>query len=207
MPFSAFKPYPHCRVLHTVFDVMGQLQEANDIEPEEIESIHVLGEGFIERPVWQNQTIERALDAQFSVAHGLALAAHRVVPGKDWQDPELIHSPSVLDLMKRVRHDPHPDFVDAIRSHPSSRPTRVEIRARGQVFVGEKLFPKGVASPDPDSYMTNEELIEKFRHNASEVLTVEAIDDAIDTIMNLEKCEDMSRAMAPFVNGALERAA
>ena len=42
-------------------------------------------------------------DAQFSIAHGIALAAHFPPPGRAWQDPKLVFSPSVMGLMNKVK--------------------------------------------------------------------------------------------------------
>lgn len=204
---STFKPYPYCRVLHTAFDVMGRIQDQNDIGPEEIESIRVQGEGFVNKPIWDNETIERTVDAQFSLKHGIALAAHRVKPGKEWQDPELVNSPSVMGLMKKVSHEPHPDYADEILKHPSARATRVEIRARGQIFEGEGLFPKGSPSPDPESRMTTEELVAKFMHNGRDVMPPALLADAADALLNLEKQGDVAQTMSIFVEGVHKKAA
>lgn len=204
---SGFKPYPYCRVLHTAFDVMRRLQDENDIRPEQIESIRVQGEAFLERPIWENTTIERAVDAQFSLKHGIALAAHRLKPGKEWQDPALVYSPSVMEMMDKVSHEAHPDYAKEILKHPSARATRVEIRARGQVFEGEGLYPKGSPSPDPESRMTTEELVAKFLHNGREVMSSVALEDAVDAIMNLEKQADSARVMSIFLKGGRKRVA
>lgn len=203
---SSIKPYPYCRVLHTAFDIMARLQDAHDINPEQIESIRVQGEGFLERPLWQSNEIGHVIDAQFSLAHGIALAAHRVKPGKDWQDPALVYSKSVMDLMNRVSHEEHPDYVSSMLKNPASRATRVEIRARGQLFAGDQLYPKGSPSPDPSSRVSDEELVAKFLHNGAEVMTAAALDDAVDAIMNLEKQDNVGKVMALFVNGAKTRA-
>ena len=204
---STFKPYPYCRVLHTAFDVMGRMQDEHDLRPDEIERIHVQGEGMLEKPIWENTTIERAVDAQFSIKHGIALAAHRVKPGKAWQDPSLVYSDSVMGLMERTSHEAHPEAGTAMLKHPSSRPTRVEIHARGTVFTGEQLFPKGSPSPDPASHMTNDELVAKFLHNGADVLTPAALDEAADRIMTLESQADVAKVMAVFVDGMQKRAA
>lgn len=204
---SSFKPYPYCRVLHTAFDIMRRLQSENGITPDEIESISVQGEAFVDKPIWLNEEIDWPVDAQFSLKHGIALAAHQVKPGKAWQTEELIRSASVLDLMKRVKHEPHPNYAEEIVKNPSARATHVEIKARGQVFSGDGLFPKGSPSPDPESRMTTEELVAKFKHNGSEVMSSTALDDAVDAILNLETRADMSRVAAIFVEGARRQVA
>jgi 2-methylcitrate dehydratase PrpD len=198
---NSYKPYPHCRVLHSVFDVLVDVLERNDIQPDSIEKITCYGEAFVELPLWLNNSITHVQDAQFSLKHGIALAAQRVRPGKAWQDPELVFSPEVMALMDRVSHHPHPDYVRLIEDHRASRPARVEVTVGGQTYVGESRFPKGSPSPDPTSYYTTEELVAKFRHNADGMLTAAVTDDVIDTFLNLERVQDFSAAMRLFRKG------
>ena len=100
-------------------------------------------EGFVHQPIWLMNDIADVTDAQFSIAHGLALGAHRVPPGKAWQDPELVFSQSVLDLMRKVTHELHPDYVALLTGNAASRPARIEVRARGQTFVGGAALSEG----------------------------------------------------------------
>lgn len=192
---TSYKPYPHCRVFHALIDCVLKIVEAHDIRPHEIDGIKIFVEGFAEKPVWVNRIIDDVHDAQFSMYHGIAVAAHRVPPGKAWLQDDLIHSPSVLGLMERVTSELHPDYVKLLSGHAASRPARVEIRARGRTFVEEKRYPKGSPSPEADTTMTDEQLIAKFRHNAQEVLPGSAIDALIDTSMNLERMADFGRVM------------
>lgn len=204
---SSIKPYPHCRVLHSVFDVLIDVLETHDITAAEIEAITVHGEAFVELPIWQNERIEHVQDAQFSLRHGIALAAQRVRPGKAWQDPALVHSDAVMSLMERVTHHPHPDYISLLQDHPASRPARVEVIARGRSFKGESRYPKGSPSPEPGSYMTDAELFEKFRGNADGILPLARADEAIDRIMTLEKAAGMAQVMSLFATPVAARAA
>ena len=79
---QSYKPYPHCRILHSLIDLLTDIVRSNGIRPDEIDGIKVLVEGFTEQPVWLNRTIEHVHDAQFSIAHGIALAAHCPPPGR-----------------------------------------------------------------------------------------------------------------------------
>ena len=193
---TAYKPYPHCRVFHPLMDAMLEILETHDIQPQEIEGITIFAEGIAtERDVWLNTTIDDVHDAQFSMRHGIAVAAHRVPPGKDWLDPALIHSFSVMSLMAKVKAQKHPDFVKMLDDHGASRPGRVEVRARGQVLAGERRFPKGSPSPDPASFMTDAELIAKYRHNAQDCLSDSQIDEIAESVMQLEHVSDFSQVM------------
>ncbi len=192
---QSYKPYPHCRILHALLDALNEIVEANDIKPEEIDGIKAWVEGFVEQPVWLNRSIEHVHDAQFSMAHGLALGAHRVPPGRAWQDPKLVFSPSVLGLMTKVTLEVHPNYVELLTSHAASRPARIEVSARGQTFLGERRYPKGSPSPDPETSLSTDELAVKFRHNAAGVLPGENISEIVSTILNLETVDDIRPIM------------
>ena len=191
----SYKPYPHCRIMHGMFDCIVKVVQAQQLKPEEIEAMKVYVEGIAERPVWLNRTIEHVHDAQFSMAHGIAMAAHCFPLGKEWQDPKNVYSPSVMSLMDRVTTEVHPDYAKALAANAASRPARVEIRARGQTFVEEKRYPKGSPSPDPESLMSDAEMAAKFRHNAEGVLTPAQIDGVVESVMNLERVADFASVM------------
>lgn len=192
---QTFKPYPHCRILHALLDSLREIVDENDLKPQEIDGIKALVEGFVEQPLWLTRTIEHPHDAQFSIAHGLAVGAHRVPPGPKWHDPELIYSESVLGLMDRTTHEVHPDYVEMLSGNAASRPARIEISARGETFVGERRYPKGSKSPEPETTMTNDELVAKFRRNADGILPESNLDRIVDAVLNLESVGDISSIM------------
>ena len=192
----SYKPYPHCRILHALLDAQTEILETHDIKPHEIERILVWVEGICEKPIWWNRRIEHVQDAQFSVAHGIALGAHRATPGKAWQDPNLVFSPSVMSLMEKVEHIVHPRYVELLQSNAASRPAHIEITARRQTFVGERLYPRGSnGTPEPSIALTDDEIIAKFRHNAEGVIPEANIDALVDAVMNLEAVDDIRNLM------------
>jgi 2-methylcitrate dehydratase PrpD len=193
---QTFKPYPHCRIFHALLDGLTQIVEENALRPEEIDGIKAWVEGFVVQPVWLNRRIAHVVDAQFSLAHGLALGAHHVPPGKAWQDPDVVFNPSVLGLMAKVTHEVHPDYVKLLTENAASRPARIEVSARGKTFAGERRYPKGSKSPDPDSAMTTDELVLKFRQNAEGVLPEAKVNSLINALLNLESVEDINSVTA-----------
>lgn len=193
---QAYKPYPHCRILHALLDSLTEIVEENDLKAAEIDGIKAWVEGFAEQPVWINRRIEHVHDAQFSIAHGLALGAHRVPPGRAWQDPELVFGESVMTLMDKVTHEVHPNYVELLSGHAASRPARIEVLARGKTFVGERRYPKGSPSPDPASTMTNGELAAKFSRNAEGVIPTRNIDALIHAVFDLENVANIGTIMS-----------
>lgn len=195
-----FKPYPHCRVMHAPLDILIDLVHRNDIRVEDIESITAWGEAWAYvLPAFTFEKIERVEDAQFSFTHGLAVAAHRLPIGPRWQDPKVVFDPSVMALRDKVRLEVHPDAVGSMAGNPSSRPSRVEIRARGQVFSGERQFPRGTPSPDPATYMSDQELVAKFRSFTDGLVAPATADRVVDSVMSLEQVPDFAAVMRELV--------
>ena len=197
---QTYKPYPHCRILHAPLDVLAGIIRDNDIQPEEIESIRAWVEAWVLKPLWTNRKIEHVTQAQFSIAHGLALGAHRFPPGKEWQLPEVVFNPSVIALMDKVHFEIHPDYASQLAANPASRPARIEVRARGRTFTGESLFPRGSVTPDPATRLTNDDLSEKFIRNAQGVLNREQIDQSLRMMWELEMVEDV-RSLVALLSG------
>lgn len=191
-PFQSFKPYPHCRVMHALFDALTEIVEDNDIRPDEIDAINAWGESFVMQPVWMNEDIRNPRDAQFSMTHGLAMAAHRIPPGKDWQTVEAVHDPSVLELAERSTFQTHPDYTKALTTNPAARQSRIEVHARGTTFAAERGYPKGSPSPDPATYMTDDELVAKFRHNVDGTVSDTDAQAIVDEVYTLEDIDDIT---------------
>ena len=194
--FQMYKPYPHCRVMHAPLDILIGLLHKHDLQVDEIDSITAYGEGWAYvLPSFVFREIREVQDAQFSFAHGLAVAAHRIPPGPRWQDPKVVFDPSVMNLMARVRLEVHPQSADAHSQNPSSRPSRIEIAARGQIFAGDRLFPKGTPSPDESTFMRTEELVSKFRSFVDGLVPDNAVDSIIGSVLNLENEDDFGAVM------------
>lgn len=191
-PSLSFKPYPHCRVMHAPFDALLEILEANDLKPDEIDQITAWGESFVFQPTWVNEHIRNPRDAQFSMTHGLALAAHRFPRGKEWQDPVNVFDPSVMGLMERSSFNAHPEHANGLTKDPAARRSRVEVKARGEVFVEDRIYPKGSPSSDPETYMTDSELLAKFKHNVSGVLSAQRVNEVAELIFQLENVADVA---------------
>jgi 2-methylcitrate dehydratase PrpD len=195
---TTYKTHPHCGAEHPPIQVLSELVRDNDIKPSEIEHINAWVEGHVMHEVWLNRNIQHVTHGQHSIAHALSMAAHLMPADKSWPSPEAVFNPSVLALMDKIEFDVHPEYEKLLASDAASRPTRVEVRARGKTFVGEKRWPKGMPSPDPDTYMTNDELTTKFVRNAEGVLSERNVDLAANTIWELETVGDVCELIALF---------
>jgi 2-methylcitrate dehydratase PrpD len=193
---QSYKPYPHCRILHAPLDALTEVLETNEIRVDEIEEIRAWVEGFVMQPLWLNRDITHETQGQFSIAHGLSVGAHRIPPGKKWQSPDVVYDPSVLGLMDKVKFGVHPDYEKLVTGNAASRPTRIEVRARGQTFVGERRYPKGSPSPDPSTRMTDDEMVAKFARNAEGVLDAATTAAVVEQVWQLDQATNLRGLMS-----------
>jgi 2-methylcitrate dehydratase PrpD len=190
-PISSYKPFPACRMMAGSFDCLSSIIEKEDLRPEEIESIKAYLESNIAEPALQNREVESQIGSQFNVPYTLSLVAHRITPGPLWQSISAMADQEILKFMDKISFEVHPEFVNALEEDPRSRLARIEVKARGKEFVEERRYPKGSPSPDANTYMTDDELVAKFKHNASFILPSNKLVEPAKALLDLENIGDI----------------
>ena len=183
-----YKVYPCCSFLHSQLDCFISIIEKNHLMPEDIDSVKTYGLPLYASP--KPMEVSNQVDAQFSRPYVLALAAHRIKIGADWQDFDMIRNLRIQEFMKKVSFQVHPGAGEAKHKDPRSWLAKVEVAARGKTFVEERMYARGTAV---DGFkLTDEDLMEKFRGNVSRRLTEDKIDKAIKSLLQLESIEDIT---------------
>jgi len=185
-----YKPYPCCRMLHGGIDCLYKIIEENNIKPEEIESIEVMGHPTIDLPCFKHKEVENVVDAQFNAAYVFSVVANGVRIGPEWQDYATMHDPKIREFMKKVKFQGHPDFIVKAQQDMTVQLYTADVVARGKKFHEETLHPSGTVGTE--GAMSDAELVGKFRHNASRILTENKIDAAVKAILNLESVDVVS---------------
>ncbi len=187
-----YKRYPCCSMLDTVLNCFITIIDQHHLMPEDIESVEAFLHPTVELPCFTNREVVDIVDAQFGVAYVFAVAAHRVRLGIEWQDWETMRDPKILEFMKKVSYHRHPEYVKLHLKNPSSTIGLVEVVAKGKTFREEKY---SLTFPTADAIFTDEDLVEKFRHNASRVLTQPKIEEVVKAILKLEKIGNIAELM------------
>jgi 2-methylcitrate dehydratase PrpD len=189
---TIYKPYPHCRITHTALDCLRSLMDKNDLKPEEINEVRAYCDPHCANlELWQTTEIISPMEAQMSVPWAISMAAHRVQTGPEWQDTETIANGKYRAFMRKVKTLPHARFEQALAENAQSRIGKVEIDARGTTFTEERWFRKGSPATE-QTKMTDAEIVAKFEHNASRVLSKEHIELLVKGVLRLEDVEDFS---------------
>jgi 2-methylcitrate dehydratase PrpD len=129
--------------------------------------------------------------------YNIAVAAYRIRRGVEWLDPDTRQNPQILQFMDKIVSQADPDYMakymNVMEKDPLSALAKVQVVARGQTFTVEREHRKGTTGTEAAA--TEEELIEKFRHNAVRVLTEDKINRAVEALVNLENIGDISQLM------------
>jgi 2-methylcitrate dehydratase PrpD len=183
---AIYKPYPCCRAMHGGLDCFISIIEKNNLKPDEIEKVEVFIDPLVTLPAWRVEELQSHVDAQFCAPYPFAAAAFQLKSGAEWQASATLNDPHIMEFMKKILVEAHPEYGKALTEDPRSPLSRVEVIARGQRYVEERNWKKGNPWPD-HAKMTDQELGEKFRNNVSGVLSSDKIYKAIDYLYRLEK--------------------
>jgi 2-methylcitrate dehydratase PrpD len=186
-----YKPYPSCRALHTGLDCLYNLMDKHNIKCDEIEQINVWGGPEATIPTFTNRKIANQVDSQFSIPYMFSVAAHRIRIGPEWQDMETLRDPQIVKFMDKIIPRVNPGFKKAFDKNPDTELTKVEIIARGKSFTEERENARG-RQYKAELKISDDELTEKFKRNASRLLPSHKIDRVPEQIFKLETLDRMS---------------
>lgn len=186
---TSIKPHACCRYKQGPIDCIISLVREHKLSADEIEAVEIgmLEAGFalVAEPEEKKRTPQSVVDAQFSMPFGAALAILRQNASLDRYCIEEIRNPEIMQLMKRVRCVRDPALN---REFPRKWPASVTITTkRGSVLKKRVDHPKG----DPENPLSWDELIEKFKALASEVLHLERCEEIVQLVSRLDDVRDI----------------
>ncbi len=193
-----YKPYPCCGVFHSALDCLSDIIEPNNLKPDEIESITVYDRFGMMGPAPKNMVAEikapsSISSAQFNMPYNLSVLAHRIKRGVEWFDADTMNNPDILNFTKKITVLPNPDYDKTLEQDPLAAISKAEVVARGQTFTVERIHRKGTTGTDERP--TDQELIEKFRHNAERIITKQKTEQALSMLTDIERLDDVSTLM------------
>jgi 2-methylcitrate dehydratase PrpD len=192
-----FKLYPTCYIYHAAIEGISKLVKAHAIRSEDIEEIAVWGDRLMQTPNRMGVEVNTFADAQFFIRFNFALAAvYGDRPSPAWQMPSIYDDGRIKDLIAKVRLEVHPKYDDYVRASiktgivPVLWSAIVEISAAGKKYSLEMKAPRG----SQDYPATNEELIQKFRTNASySAIKTSKVTEAVEMLAHLEDVDDVDK--------------
>jgi len=190
---TSIKPHSCCRYKQGAIDCLCALAAEHNLQPADVHKITVsiLDAGFalVADPPEQKVNPQSIVDAQFSMPFGAALAVMYRDAFINRYTLEEINRPEIRELMQKVTCVRDPEINE---NFPRQWPAAVIVETSdGSVLEKQLTYPKG----DPENPLSWEELIEKFRILASEVMPERACSDIIARVQQIDREDSIDTLM------------
>lgn len=187
-----YKPYPACRFLNSSIDMYYSIVTANQLRPDEIESITARVHGGAISKHMGDPTVETTVDGMFSLPYLLAAATYQGEPGPQWHSAAAHADPRMKAFAAKVSVELEPASAAAAKEdldtyrHNRRMPATVELVARGTTFTERRDYAHG--DPYDDSVrFTDADVNEKFRRYCTAALGVANVSALIEYLDTTDK--------------------
>ena len=208
------KPYPCCRWFHTPIYMLKTIMKKENLKPDDIEAITVKvhpavaqSELFISVDKWDEWPIKDAVHAQYSNSYCVACAAFDIPVGPQWQLPETLNNPQLMEFSKKVTtvkdEKCEQKMVDYLKSGKpkgklmSQVHYTLEVTSKKGAFTDTAEYIYG-DTYDPQHCLSRDDLKQKFIGNSSPVLEKKKITEAIHSIYAIDKYDSIKDFIAIF---------
>ena len=190
-----YKAFPTEALTHQPISAALQIREEHHLAPDQIAEVlvetTVRGADILSDPSKYKPKTRETADHSLPYVVAAALADGAVLPSS-FSDEKLV-DPVIWDLLGKINVIADPE-IDAL--FPSVKRARVSITTTtGEKYTAQVDYAKG----SPENPLTDEELVAKFRANASDVLNPEQMDRAIEATWRFEEIDNLSDYMALFI--------
>lgn len=182
LPECEYKAFPTEALTHQPITATLELVREHDIKPEDVESVLIetttRGADILSDPSKYRPETKETADHSLPYCIAVAIAKGNVLPS-DFEEKAL-KDPIVMDLIKKVKVVANPE-IDSL--FPTVKRAICTIVTKdGKKYKKQEDFAKG----SKEHPMTDEELILKFRSNASRNISEKKIEKIIEATLNLE---------------------
>ena len=187
-PGVTLKKYPCCGGNHAPLDALFKMMDQHSFGHEDVESVQVECDEAVGLMLSFEEP-ENGYQGKFCLQYNIAAA---LVDGKVTKGTfvdEKVRDPRIKDAMKRVNKVVHWDWKREFGTWSS--PVTVTLKS-GERFQEPGNFIKG----SPHMPLSVEEIVEKYRDNASGIIAEPEVNGSIDMMLDLRNLRDVSELMA-----------
>jgi len=184
---TSFKLYPCCHLNHAYLDAVARLRRDTGLRAEQVAEVECLvpaGEvPIVCEPAEAKRRPRTPYDAKFSLPFCIAAALSEARVGIGAFTEESIRDPRLLALADRVSFS-----VDSSSRYPETFPGWVKVRLRdGRALEAREESQRG----GPDRPIAPDEVIGKFRENASRVIPADRVTEIERAVLGLGGAADV----------------
>jgi 2-methylcitrate dehydratase PrpD len=208
------KPYPCCRWFHTPIYMLKTIMKRENLKPDDIDAITVKvhpavaqSELFISVGKWDEWPLKDAVHSQFSSSYCLACAAYDIPVGPQWQLPETMTNPQLIEFTKKVTTVKDDKCEQKMIAYLKSDQPKGKLMAQVH-YTLEVTSSKGRFTDtaeyiygdtyDPHHCLSRDELKGKFIGNSSPILDKKMITQVIDAIYTIDDYDSINDFLRMF---------
>jgi len=187
----SYKPFPTEALTHQPITAVLNISRAHHIAAEDVAEVHLRtttrGADILSDPSKYRPTTKETADHSLPYCLAAAIADGNVLPSSF--DEEKLHDPRIWALLPKIKVVADPE-ID--RLFPAVKRASVRITTTaGKVYEEQVDHAKG----SPENPMSDDEIVAKFRANASAVLTPEKQARVVEATWRLEDFADVGEYM------------
>lgn len=176
------KKYPCCYFTHTPIANAASIASDRDLEPDDVTSVDVVVSQGADDAL-HHADPDTGLEGKFSLQYTVASAIVRERVGLSAFDDENVNDPAVQAVRDRVSYEVDPDL-----KYGSHRSTVTVETTDGETYEATLKEPPGTH----DDPLADEELAEKFRMCATQVINEDRADELYERLDDLREERDVA---------------
>ena len=182
-----------------ILDQLIHILEDNKLTADNIDKIEVTPHAIGLNRMWRENKLVSEEDFGFNGPYLVSCGVHRIPP-IDFQNEKVREDPKIREFMKKVTMLPyhHPDFGPSMLEDHITRVMSVTVWAKGTSFSATSKYIEWSWRP-AEMRASDDDLVNKFNQVVEGFLPKEKIDKATETLLNLEKVENVNKLMELLV--------
>ncbi|MFH1123108.1 MAG: MmgE/PrpD family protein [Pseudomonadota bacterium] len=190
------KKYPCCMLNHRALDSILQLIEGKDIKHEQVAAI-IVGVPRNISPL--RPDAHTGLEGKFCLPYTMAAAlVDRKINLGTFTD-EMVQRPIIREIMSKVQlqlREDVPIYNGSLSSGRAGNPITVRLKD-GKTYENQVNIPRGT----PEAPLTLQELSDKYRDCAQNVLSRKQLERSIEMVLTLEEVKNIGELMNVVTKG------
>jgi 2-methylcitrate dehydratase PrpD len=183
--WTGHKPYCCCQAQHSTIDAVSELTAEYSVKPDDIEEIiveqmprDIIAVGNVIRPT-------DITSAQFCGRFGVALRILKGSNGFRDYNMQNIRNPELLEFSKKVKYVAD---LEMEKMPPGAAPTRLTMKLKNGVVYSKRIdYAKGM----PQNPLTHREIEDKFKDQATTVISDKKAEEIIKAVNNLDDLDNI----------------
>ena len=190
---TLLKHWPANMWVQTPIEIVYNIVTKNNLTPEDIEEI-IVKPGTVRRMDPPGDGFSSITHAQFNIQYVVSAMLYHRTPSSEWYTNETMHDPKILEMAKRIHASDDPidspiNGFELFQKGDYPWKTMIVRTKDGRVFEESMKGHPG----HPANMMDRAEIASRFRIQSAPVLDPETTERAIEALLNLENCDDVSK--------------